>query len=135
MMEEEPQNDGERNLSIGIKRSQKQMEKNWGNKMRKISDTLKLENGYEILCVGFSTWQTPDRETAVNAVSEAIRAGYRHIDTAACYGNEVSVGKGIKAIGVSNFLPHHLDALMNTEVKPMVNQIEFHPGQMQDETE
>lgn len=32
------------------------MEKNWGNKMRKISDTLKLENGYEILCVGFSTW-------------------------------------------------------------------------------
>nr|WP_300209209.1 aldo/keto reductase [uncultured Anaerostipes sp.] len=37
-------------------------------------------------------------------------------------------------MGVSNFLPHHLDALMNTEVKPMVNQIEFHPGQMQEET-
>ena len=40
----------------------------------------------------------------------------------------------IRAIGVSNFLPHHLDALMRTEVPPMVNQIEFHPGQMQEET-
>ena len=43
------------------------------------------------------------------------------------------VGK-IKAIGVSNFKPHHLKALMETEIKPMVNQIEFHPGMMQEET-
>ncbi len=40
----------------------------------------------------------------------------------------------IRAIGVSNFLPHHLAALMETDVPPMVNQIEFHPGQMQEET-
>ena len=40
----------------------------------------------------------------------------------------------IRAIGVSNFLPHHLDALMKTEVAPMVNQIEFHPGYTQSET-
>lgn len=40
----------------------------------------------------------------------------------------------IKAIGVSNFKPHHLKALMETEIKPMVNQIEFHPGMMQEET-
>ena len=40
----------------------------------------------------------------------------------------------IKSIGVSNFKPHHLSALMKTEVKPMVNQIEFHPGFMQEET-
>ncbi len=40
----------------------------------------------------------------------------------------------IKAIGVSNFKPHHLKALMNTEIKPMVNQIEYHPGQTQEET-
>ncbi|MCI9078143.1 MAG: aldo/keto reductase [Lachnospiraceae bacterium] len=39
-----------------------------------------------------------------------------------------------KAIGVSNFMPHHLEALMQTEIKPMVNQIEFHPGFMQQET-
>ena len=37
----------------------------------------------------------------------------------------------IKAIGVSNFKPHHLKALMETEVKPMVNQIEFHPGMLE----
>lgn len=40
----------------------------------------------------------------------------------------------IRAIGVSNFKPHHLASLMKTEVKPMVNQIEFHPGFMQNET-
>lgn len=40
----------------------------------------------------------------------------------------------IKAIGVSNFMPHHLKALMSEEVKPMVNQIEYHPGEMQEET-
>ncbi|MDD6480690.1 MAG: aldo/keto reductase [Lachnospiraceae bacterium] len=40
----------------------------------------------------------------------------------------------IRAIGVSNFLPHHLSALMEMEVAPMVNQIEFHPGMTQPET-
>lgn len=39
----------------------------------------------------------------------------------------------IKAIGTSNFLPHHLKPLMETEVAPMVNQIEYHPGWTQDE--
>ncbi|MDO4535568.1 MAG: aldo/keto reductase, partial [Clostridium perfringens] len=39
----------------------------------------------------------------------------------------------IRSIGVSNFLPHHLEALVKTEIAPMVNQIEFHPGQMQKE--
>ena len=40
----------------------------------------------------------------------------------------------IKAIGVSNFQPHHLEALVNSDVAPMVNQIEFHPAQMQADT-
>ena len=40
----------------------------------------------------------------------------------------------IKSIGVSNFMPHHLKSLMQTEIKPMVNQIEFHVGFMQEET-
>lgn len=181
--------------------------------MKSLNDTYRLNNGYEIPCVGFGTWQTPDGESAVMAVSEAIRNGYRHIDTAACYENEVGVGHGIKAsgiereklfitskvwntergyektiaafentlsalgleyldlylihwpashsqydnweeinletwramtelykagriksIGVSNFLPHHLEALMKTEVSPMVNQIEYHPGLIQAET-
>lgn len=180
--------------------------------MQKLTDCYTLVNGVKIPCVGFGTWQTPDGETAVNSVKCAIRDGYRHIDTAAAYGNEVSVGKAIResgipreelfvtsklwnaergyettlrafdktlsdlgldyldlylihwpasshlfdnwteinlatwkamtelykagkirAIGVSNFLVHHIEPLMETEVKPMVNQIEFHPGMMQKE--
>ncbi len=181
--------------------------------MNKLTDCYILSNGINIPCVGFGTWQTPDGEVAVNSVKEAIKVGYRHIDTAAVYGNEVSVGQAIKdsgvdrkelfitsklwnrdrgyestfkafdetlnklgldyldlylihwpavkkqfdnwdeinldswramielykrgkikAIGVSNFFPHHLESLMNTEIAPMVNQIEFHPGFMQAET-
>ena len=173
----------------------------------------KLMNGISIPSVGFGTWQTPDGETAVEAVKTALEAGYRHIDTAAIYRNETSVGQAIeesgidrseifvtskvwtkargydntmaafekslgklgldyldlylihwpasearfddwkeinlstwkamtelykagriKAIGVSNFLTHHLETLIDCEIIPMVDQIEFHPGYMQSET-
>jgi len=176
--------------------------------MKSLKDTFKLSNGIGIPCVGFGTWQTPDGQTAIDSVKAAIKAGYRHIDTAAVYGNEKSVGQAIeesgvdrkelfitsklwnadrgydktlkafeksikelgtdyldlylihwpsnkkdgeevnadtwrgfeklykdgqiKSIGVSNFLAHHLRALMEkAEVMPMVDQIEYHPGQMQ----
>jgi len=176
--------------------------------MKSLSDVFKLNNGYEIPCVGYGTFQTPDGESVVNGVKEAINAGYKHIDTAYFYDNEKGVGRAIKesgvkredlfitsklwnsdrgyesakiafektmdnldleyldlflihwpankkqfdnaeeinaetwrafeeiyesgrvkAIGLSNFLPHHIDELMKTaKIKPMVNQIEFHPG-------
>ena len=178
-----------------------------------INTKRKLANGYEIPILGYGTWRTPDGEVAVNSVAEALRVGYRHIDTAARYENEQSVGEGIrqsgvdrseifvtsklwntergydkamrafektmsdlgleyldlyllhwpavkkqydnweeinlsswkaltelykqgriKAIGVSNFYEHHLKALMETEIQPMVNQIQFHPGFMQKDT-
>ena len=175
------------------------------------TDSAVLQNGVKMPCVGYGTWQTPDGEVARNSVRAAIEAGYRHIDTAAGYGNEASVGAAIKesgvardqlfvttkhwvadrgyektiaacekslqnlgmdymdlylihwpavakvasnweeinadtwrgfeklykdgkirAIGVSNFLPNHMDSLIaNSTVKPMVNQIEFHPGYTQ----
>ncbi|MDF2557564.1 MAG: pgoN [Bacillales bacterium] len=60
----------------------------------------KLSNGVEIPCVGFGTWQTPDGEVAIASVKEAISAGYRHIDTAAIYRNEASVGQAIRESGV-----------------------------------
>lgn len=181
--------------------------------MKSLTDSYVLNNGVNIPCVGFGTWQTPDGKTAVKAVIKALETGYRHIDTAAIYGNEKGIGdalkqcgvpreeifvtsklwnaergyektleafevtmeklglevldlylihwpaakgdpaewqktnletwrafellyeqKRIRAIGVSNFLPHHLEPVVReAKVKPMVNQIEFHPGYTQPE--
>ena len=172
-----------------------------------------LSNGVAIPSIGYGTWQTPEGEECIGATLRALDFGYRHIDTAAIYRNEMSIGEAvkrsgiaredvfltskvwnkcrgydmvmsafertvgklgvdyldlylihwpaskkqyenpdeinldtwramtelykagrIKAIGVSNFKPHHLAPLMETEVAPMVNQIEYHPGYMQNET-
>lgn len=60
-----------------------------------------LQNGVGIPCIGYGTWQTPDGETAAESVRMALEAGYRHIDTAASYGNEASVGEGIRRSGVA----------------------------------
>lgn len=65
-----------------------------------LTDTYTLSNGVKIPIVGFGTWQTPDGDVARESVKAAIAAGYRHIDTAAAYGNEESVGAGIKESGV-----------------------------------
>jgi diketogulonate reductase-like aldo/keto reductase len=67
---------------------------------KSVTDTYKLSNGVEIPCVGFGTWQTPDGDVAVSSVKAALAAGYRHIDTAAIYGNEESVGRAIRESGV-----------------------------------
>lgn len=173
-----------------------------------------LNNNYKIPNIGFGTFRTPSGEETEKSVIDAIKSGYRHIDCAAAYGNEKSVGEAIrksgvareklfitsklwnddkgyentlaafnrtledlqldyldlylihwpiakasknnwqeanseswraleklykqgkvKAIGVSNFLGHHLDPLIKTaKIKPMVNQIEIHPGMLQEET-
>ncbi len=172
------------------------------------TDCFTLSNGVKIPCIGYGTWQTPDGDVTENCVKTALENGYRHIDTAFAYGNEASVGRGIKAsgvkredmflttkhwvtergyektlaavdtslkllgtdyldlylvhwpcvekisknweeinldtwrgfekaykdgkiraIGVSNYQSKHLDVLLkNAEIKPMVNQLEFHPG-------
>jgi len=56
---------------------------------------VKLNNGYEMPIVGLGTWRSSP-EDAYNAVLAALKAGYRHIDTAAIYGNEEMIGKAIK---------------------------------------
>ncbi|KAJ5915957.1 hypothetical protein N7454_010864 [Penicillium verhagenii] len=56
---------------------------------------FKLNTGAEIPALGLGTWQSAPGEVA-RAVSHAIKVGYRHIDTALCYGNEHEVGQGIK---------------------------------------
>lgn len=184
------------------------------NHFTSVTSMRRLNNGVEIPCVGYGTFRTPE-SVAKQSVMDAIELGYRHIDTAAVYENEVGVGQGIaasgvareelfvtsklwntergyektkaafqatldrlkldyldlylihwpanekqfgqdaeklnaetwramedlynegriRAIGVSNFLPHHIKALMKTaKIKPMVDQIEVHPGWPQTET-
>lgn len=182
--------------------------------MNKLTDTFVLSNGVQVPCIGYGTYLTPDGDIAKNSVMEALKVGYRHIDTAFVYGNEKAVGDGIRAsgvsrddifvttkhwitmrgyekakeaidislknlgldyldlylihwpcvekvspdwkeinastwkafeeaykagkiraIGVSNFQKKHYDALAERcEIKPMVNQIEFHPGYTQIQT-
>jgi diketogulonate reductase-like aldo/keto reductase len=57
---------------------------------------LKLNNGVEIPAIGLGVFQSPPEET-VSAVETALRVGYRHIDTAAAYGNEREVGEAVRA--------------------------------------
>lgn len=63
-------------------------------------NTYQLNNGVKIPVLGFGTFKAKDGEEAYRAVLEALKAGYRHIDTAAIYQNEESVGQAIKDSGV-----------------------------------
>jgi diketogulonate reductase-like aldo/keto reductase len=65
-----------------------------------LTDTYTLANDVKIPMVGFGTWQTPDGDVAYQSVLDALAAGYRHIDTAAAYGNEESVGRALKDSGL-----------------------------------
>jgi diketogulonate reductase-like aldo/keto reductase len=59
-----------------------------------------LSDGHEIPLLGLGVWQVPDGAECVNAVRWALELGYRHIDTAQAYGNEESVGQGLRESGV-----------------------------------
>jgi methylglyoxal/glyoxal reductase len=176
---------------------------------KNLQDTTTLHNGVKMPWFGIGVFKVEEGPELVNAVKTAIKHGYRSIDTAAIYGNEVGVGQGIregmkeagisredlfvtskvwntdlgyestiaayetslnklgleyldlylihwpvegkykdawkaletlykegrvKAIGVSNFQIHHLEDLMKeAEIKPMVNQVEYHPRLTQKE--
>ncbi len=62
--------------------------------------SLPLRTGARIPQVGLGVWQAPRGETTRTAVLAALRAGYRHIDTARIYGNEADVGEAVRASGV-----------------------------------
>jgi 2,5-diketo-D-gluconate reductase A len=61
--------------------------------------SIKLNDGNLIPSVGLGVWQTPPEATE-RAVAAALEAGYRHIDTAAAYGNETQVGDGVRKSGL-----------------------------------
>ena len=104
-----------------------------------------LNNGVEMPILGFGVFQIPDDETQA-AVEAALAAGYRHLDTAASYGNEEAVGRAIVASGIARsdiFVTTKLwiqsnptqtkaraalvDLIEHNEIAPAVNQIETHP--------
>ena len=108
---------------------------------------VSLNNGVLMPILGFGVYQMPPGQTE-QAATDALAYGYRHLDTAAAYGNEETVGRqplddyysqwratqdlhrqGVtRAIGVSNFCPDRLiDLIEHNEVTPAVNQVETNP--------
>ena len=67
--------------------------------------------GYKIPLVGLGTWMLRGRDCA-RLVEQAIRIGYRHIDTAQMYGNEKEVGEGVRASG------KRTEVMVTTKVQP-----------------
>ena len=61
--------------------------------------TYTLNNGVQMPAIGFGVFQAEPEQT-VAAVSTALQTGYRHIDTAAAYGNERQVGEAIRRSGL-----------------------------------
>lgn len=64
-----------------------------------LNQKIKLNNGVEVPVLGLGTWLI-DNDTVCDVVANAIKLGYRHIDTAEAYGNEEGVGRGIKKSGI-----------------------------------
>lgn len=167
--------------------------------MTGLTESATLHNGVKMPWLGLGVWMAADGDEVQRAVRWALELGYRHIDTAAAYGNEAGVGQAIRdsgiardrifvttkvwnanqgyertlaafeesmkklhleyldlylihwavpgqyldtwraleklyregrvrAIGVANFMPEHLqDVMEHSDIKPMVNQVEFHP--------
>ena len=65
-----------------------------------MSDHFTLSNGVTIPSPGFGTYLMPEEPATVDAIVQALRLGYRHIDTAYFYGNETCVGEAIRASGL-----------------------------------
>jgi diketogulonate reductase-like aldo/keto reductase len=67
--------------------------------------TRELSDGNSMPMLGLGVWQVPNGRECVDAVRWALELGYRHVDTAQAYGNEASVGQGLRDSGVPR---HHL---------------------------
>lgn len=78
--------------------------------------TLALADGNRIPRLGLGVWQIPDGPACVDAVRWALELGYRLIDTAQAYGNEASVGRGLRESG----LPRD-DVFITTKFYPRRN--------------
>lgn len=68
--------------------------------MSALTQTATLANGDQIPTVGFGTWLLAEGDECYHAVAEALRVGYRHVDTARAYRNEASVGRALRDSGI-----------------------------------
>lgn len=80
------------------------------------SKTVLLNSGYEMPILGLGTW-TQDDDTAENSVYEALKDGYRLIDTAQYYGNETGVGNGIQ-MAIDDGIVTREEVFVTTKVMP-----------------
>ncbi len=86
-----------------------------GDKSHFIEDVM-LNSGYRMPVLGLGTWTLND-ETAARSVYEAVRLGYRLIDTARYYGNERGVGNGIRK-AVADGLASREELFVTTKIMP-----------------
>ncbi|MCJ1345054.1 hypothetical protein MMC31_003259 [Peltigera leucophlebia] len=84
--------------------------------MARLNTKFKLNTGAEIPAIGFGTWQ--DKDEQEEAVAEALKAGYRHIDTARIYGTEPAVGRAVKKSGIPREEIFITTKLWNNSHKP-----------------
>lgn len=69
-------------------------------KITDLQGTVSLYNGIEMPYFGLGVFQVEDGSEVINSVKYALKVGYRHIDTASLYGNEIGVGEAINVSGV-----------------------------------
>lgn len=65
-----------------------------------LNENYILNNGIEIPKLGLGTWMVPN-DKAPQLVVDAVEVGYRHIDTAQAYANEIGIGEGIKSLSIN----------------------------------
>ena len=83
--------------------------------MKSIQDCVTLNNGVKMPWLGFGTFKVAEGSEVVDSVREALKVGYRHIDTAAIYGNEEGVGKAIRESGIPRKEIFLVSKLWNSE--------------------
>ena len=66
-----------------------------------IQSTVTLNDGVAMPLFGFGTYQISSGSTCLRALVQALKCGYRHIDTAALYGNEADVGRAVRESGIA----------------------------------
>ncbi|KAI8886763.1 Aldo/keto reductase [Backusella circina FSU 941] len=94
--------------------------------------TFTLNNGNTIPAVGLGTWQSAESGDVVyNAVKTALANGYRHIDTAMAYGNEVEVGRGIRD-GLKEAGLKREDIFVTTKLAPISARPDIVPQAFED---